>query len=91
VEAILEAIAEEPDSRPDWQEHLLQNAGELFDFIWLEKFRKSELPCTNIAQDPLACCVMDWLDLTVGTVQQNSASAANAFPEAIYCDVDCSG
>jgi hypothetical protein len=69
VKAILEAIAEEPDSRPDWQERLLQNAGELFDFIWHQKFRKSEL---------LGATVTD--ALTLPWNDETRRRAANQFP-----------
>jgi len=48
VEAILEAIAEDPASRPDWQERLLQNAGDLLDFILHEKFRKGHLRSATV-------------------------------------------
>ncbi len=69
LEAILEAIADEPGSRPDWQERLLQNAGELFDFIRHEKFRKSEL---------LSVTVTDALTLPCN--DEIRRRAANQFP-----------
>jgi len=41
VEAILAAVAEEPDRRPAWQERILQNAAALLEFLWNERFRKT--------------------------------------------------
>jgi len=41
VAAILEAVTEEPDSRPACQERILQNAAALFEFLWDERFRKT--------------------------------------------------
>jgi hypothetical protein len=41
VEAILAAVAEEPDRRPAWQERILQNAAALLEFLWDERFRKT--------------------------------------------------
>jgi hypothetical protein len=47
VAAILEAVAEEPDRRPAWQERILQNAAALFEFLWDERFRKT-LPKASV-------------------------------------------
>jgi len=69
VKAVLEAIAEEPDSRPNWQERLLQNVGELFDFIRHEKFRKSELPRATVTNA-----------LTLPCNDETRRRAANQFP-----------
>jgi hypothetical protein len=69
VEAILEAIAEGPASMPDWQERLLQNAGELLDFMRHEKFRKKEL---------LSVTVTDALTLPCN--DERRRRAANQFP-----------
>jgi hypothetical protein len=47
VEAILEAVAEEPERRPAWQERILRNAAALFEFLWDERFRKT-LPKASV-------------------------------------------
>lgn len=44
VRAVFEAIAEEPELRPEWQRRLLQNASALHEFLWSERFRKTPLP-----------------------------------------------
>jgi len=69
VKAFLEAIADEPASRPDWQERLLQNAGDLFDFIRHEKFRKKGLPSATVNDA-----------LTLPCNDERRMRAANQFP-----------
>lgn len=41
VRAVVEAVAEEPNLRQEWQERLLQNAAALCEFLWDERFRKT--------------------------------------------------
>jgi hypothetical protein len=69
VKVILEAIADEPDSRPDWQERLLKNESELFDFIWHHKFRKSDLRSATVTDA-----------LTLPCNDETRRRAANKFP-----------
>lgn len=40
VKAIVEAVAEKPELRPEWQERLLENAAALHEFLGSERFRK---------------------------------------------------
>ena len=49
VEAILEAVAPEPEYRAGWQNRVLQNAVALCEFLWDERFRKTELPRATVA------------------------------------------
>jgi hypothetical protein len=44
VAVILEAIADEPEQRPVWQQRLLKNAAVLHKFLFDERLRKTELP-----------------------------------------------
>jgi len=41
LEAILEAVAPDPDYRAYWQDRILQNTAALFEFLWDERFRKT--------------------------------------------------
>jgi hypothetical protein len=68
VGAILEAVAAEPDFRPEWQTRLLQNTAALCEFLWGERFRKT-LPKAAVA---------DALTLPLEDVRRRRA--ANQFP-----------
>jgi hypothetical protein len=48
VGAILEAVSEEPHLRRNWQNWLLPNPAQLFDFISDERFRKTKLPQATV-------------------------------------------
>ena len=48
VGAILEAVSEEPYLRRNWQNRLLPNPAELFDFISDERFKKTKLPKATV-------------------------------------------
>ena len=48
VRAVLEAVAEPPEFRPDYQERLLQNALALLDFLWDERFGKTPVPSATV-------------------------------------------
>jgi hypothetical protein len=48
VGAILEAVSEEPHLRRNWQNRLLPNPAQLFDFISDERFRKTKLPKATV-------------------------------------------
>src|SRR6266849_3396176 len=41
LEAILEAVAPDPDYRAYWQDRILQNTAALFEFLRDERFRKT--------------------------------------------------
>jgi len=41
VRAIVEAVAEVPELRAEWQRRLLEHAAALFEFLWHERFRKT--------------------------------------------------
>ena len=69
VKVLLEAIAEEPDSRPECQERLLRNVDELFKFIQHEKFRKKELRTATVVE----ALTLPWND-------EKRGHAANRFP-----------
>jgi len=68
VEAIIEAVAPDPDCRGEWQNRLLQNAAALFEFFWDERFRKT-LPKAT---------VLDALSLPWG--DEKRRLAANQLP-----------
>lgn len=68
IRAVLEAIAEEPDLRPEWQKRLLQNPAVLLEFIWDERFRKT-LPKTTVSDA-----------LTLPWDNERRRRAANQFP-----------
>ena len=69
LKAILEAIAEEPDSRPDCQKRLLQHSDQLLDFIWHQKFTKKELRSATVTNA-----------LTLSWNEEERGRAANHFP-----------
>ena len=69
LKAILEAIAEEPDSRPDCQKRLLQHSDQLLDFIWHQKFTKKELRSATVTD----ALTLSWND-------EERGRAANHFP-----------
>jgi hypothetical protein len=48
VRAVLEAVAEVPEFRPDHQERLLKNAVALLEFLWDERFGKTPLPRATV-------------------------------------------
>jgi hypothetical protein len=48
IRPLLEAVAETPELRPDWQRRLLQNVAAFFEFLWDERFRKT-LPKATVA------------------------------------------
>jgi hypothetical protein len=50
VGAILEAVSEEPHLRRNWQNRLLPNPAQLFDFISNERFRKTKLPKATVKE-----------------------------------------
>ena len=58
VGAILEAVSEEPYLRRNWQNRLLPNPAELFDFISDERFKKTKLPKATV-KDALIQAVDD--------------------------------
>lgn len=68
IRAVLEAVAEEPDLRPEWQKRLLQNPAVLLEFIWDERFRKT-LPKTTVSD----ALTLPWDDT-------RRRRAANQFP-----------
>jgi hypothetical protein len=49
MRVLLEAVAEMPELRPDWQQRLLQNVATFFEFLWDERFRKTSLPRATVA------------------------------------------
>ena len=49
IRALLEAVAEVPDFRPDYQERLLQNASDLLEFLWDERFGKTPLQGATVS------------------------------------------
>lgn len=69
VRAIIEAIAEEPQLRPEWQKRLLQNASALHDFLWSERFRKTPLPRATVLNA-----------LNLDAEDETRQRAANQFP-----------
>ena len=69
VEAILEAVAPEPEYRAGWQNRVLQNAVALCEFLWDERFRKTELPRATVAAA-----------LTLPRDDERGKSAANQLP-----------
>lgn len=68
VGAILEAVAEGPDLRPEWQKRLLQNAAALCEFLWDKRFRKT-LPKATVTN----ALTLPWGD-------ERRQRAANQFP-----------
>lgn len=68
VSAILQAMVEEHDLRPEWQERLLQNAAALCEFLWHERFRKT-LPKATVTDA-----------LTLPLEKEERKRAANQFP-----------
>jgi hypothetical protein len=68
VIAILEAVAEEPELRPEWQKRLLENPAALHDFLCSKRFRKTP-PKTTVIQ----ALNLDWKD-------KGRPRAANQFP-----------
>lgn len=69
VKAIVEAIAEEPDLRPKWQKRLLQNASALHEFLFSERFRKTEPPRATVVNA-----------LNLDAEAETRQRAANQFP-----------
>jgi hypothetical protein len=69
VGAILEAVSEKPDLRPNWQKRLLPNPAALFDFISDERFRKTKLPMATVRDA-----------LTLPLDDNRRRRAANQFP-----------
>ena len=57
VKAILEAVAEEPELRPEWQKRLLENTAALHQFLCSERFRKTPPKATVIQ-----ALNLDWKD-----------------------------
>ena len=57
LRAIVEAVAEVPDLRPEWQRRLLENVAALFEFLWHERFRKT-LPKQTVV-DALSLAIED--------------------------------
>ncbi len=68
VRAILEAVAEVPDLRSEWQMRLLENATALHEFLCSERFRKT-LPKATVMQ----ALNLAWND-------EGRLRAANHFP-----------
>ena len=69
VTAIFEAIAEEPELRPEWQKRLLQNVSVLHEFLWTERFRKTPLPRATVLNA-----------LNLDAKAETRQRAANQFP-----------
>ena len=57
VGAVVEAVAETPDLRTEWQRRLLENVAALFKFLWHERFRKT-LPKQTVV-DALSLSIED--------------------------------
>ena len=68
IGAILEAVAEVQDFRPECQKRLLQNAAALREFLWDERFRKT-LPKATVTD----ALTLPWED-------ERRRRAANQFP-----------
>jgi hypothetical protein len=68
LRAVLEAVAEQPDRRSEWQQRLLQNTGALTEFLRDKRFRKT-LPKAT---------VIDALNLPLEDMKRKRA--ANQFP-----------
>jgi len=68
IVAILEAVAEVQDFRPECQKRLLQNAAALREFLWDERFRKT-LPKATVTD----ALTLPWED-------ERRRRAANQFP-----------
>lgn len=68
VRAIFEAVAEEPELRPEWQRRLLESVAALHEFLGSERFRKT-LPKGT---------VIDALNMPLNNARRDRA--ANQFP-----------